>query len=274
VPIDEQASVWGPVSTTLEYALADDALVRLGGALGVAVDPALVAGAASWKQLVDPTTLLFRPRHADGSFLDPFDPDAIDGSHSQPRSGGPGFVEGTAWHYAFFVPHDVAGHAAATGGADAYVARLQSVFDSDRFVLWNEPDIAYPYLFTHFAGQGWRTAAAVRDARARFFTTAHDGLPGNDDTGALSAWYVFSALGFYPDVPDGDDYALGTPLFARAALSLPGGASFVIDAPRSSPASVFVRAADLDGRAVGQRLGFADVVAGGTLHLALGDAPP
>lgn len=274
VPIDEQASVWGPVSTTLEYALADDALVRLGSALGVGVDPALVAGASSWKKLIDPSTELFRPRHADGSFLDPFDPDAIDGSHMQPKSGGPGFVEGTAWHYAFFVPHAVAEHAAATGGDAAWVARLQSVFDSDRFAMWNEPDILYPYLFTHFAGQLWRTAAAVSAARSRYFTTGHDGIPGNDDTGAMSAWYVFSALGFYPDVPDGGDYALGTPLFDRATLSLPGGARFVIDAPHASPASIYVQAADLDGRAIGQRLGFADLVAGGTLHLTLGDAPP
>ncbi len=274
VPIDEQGMVWGPVSTTLEYAVADDALVKLGAALGVAVDPALAAGASSWKNLVDPTTLLFRPRHADGSWLDPFDPDAIDGSHSQPRSGGPGFVEGTAWHYAFTVPQDVAGHAAATGGVDAYVARLQSMFDTDRFVMWNEPDVAYPYLFTHFPGQGWRTAAIVSDARARYYGTGHDGLPGNDDTGTLSAWYVFSALGFYPDVPDAGDYALGTPLFERATLSLPGGVTFVVDSPHPTPASIYVQSADVDGRPVGQRLAFSDVVGGGTLHLTLGEAPP
>ena len=274
VPIDEEQAVWGPVSTTLEYALADDALVHLGAALGVTVDPALTAGASSWQNLVDPATLLFRPRHADGSWLDPFDPDALDGAHPQKSSGGPGFVEGTAWNYAFFVPHAVAAHAAATGGDDAYVARLQSVFDSDRFVLWNEPDIADPYLFSHFAGQGWRTAAAVRDARARFFTTAHDGIPGNDDTGALSAWYVFSALGFYPDVPDGDDYALGTPLFDRATLTHPDGTTFVIDSPHPTPASVFVTAADLDGRTVGRRLAYRDVAGGGTLHLTLSETPP
>jgi predicted alpha-1,2-mannosidase len=274
VPIDEQASVWGPVSTTLEYALADDALGRLGAALGVTVDPALAAGASSWKNLIDPTTQLFRPRHADGSWLDPFDPDAVEGSHMQPMSGGPGFVEGTAWNYAFFVPHAVAAHAAATGGDDAYVARLQSLFDSDRFAMWNEPDIAFPYLFTHFAGQGWRTAAAVNAARARYYTTAHDGIPGNDDTGAMSAWYVWSALGLYPDVPDGDDYAIGTPLFDRATLTLPGGKPFVIDAAHATPASIYVSAADLDGRPVAQRIAYRDVVAGGTLHLTLGDAPP
>jgi predicted alpha-1,2-mannosidase len=271
IPIEEQGDVWGPVSTTLEDALADDALVKLGGAIGLTVDPALKSGAGAWQNLVDPSTQLFRPRHDDGSFVDSFDPDAVDGAHPQKMSGGPGFVEGSAWNYAFFAPHAVAAHAAATGGDDAYVARLQSLFDSGRFVLWNEPDIAFPYLFTHFSGQAWRTAAAVRDARARFFSTARDGIPGNDDTGALSAWYVWSALGLYPDVPDGDDYAVGTPLFDRATLTLPGG-TLVIEAPHASPSSIYVSTATLDGRTVGQRLSYADVAAGGTLHLDLSES--
>lgn len=272
VPIEQANLAWGPVSTTLEYALADWALTRLGAALGVAVDPALELQADSWKNLVDPATQLFRPRHADGSFADPFDPDAIDGSHDQKRSGGPGFVEGTAWQYGFFAPHAVEAQAAATGGAEAYVARLQSLFDSGRFATWNEPDLGFPYLFTRFAGEGWRTAAQVRDARARAFTTAHDGIPGNDDCGTMSAWYVFSALGFYPDLPGGDDYAVGTPLFERATLTLPAG-SFVLNSPHASPEHIYVRAASLAGRTIGQRLRHADVVAGGTLHLELSDTP-
>ena len=272
VPVDEEPTVWGSVSTTLEYALADDALVRLGAALGVDVDPALATGAASWENLVDPTTQLFRPRHQDGTFLAPFDPDAVDGVRPQKMSGGPGYVEGSAWNYAFFVPEAVEAHIAATGGADAWVARLQSLFDSDRYVLWNEPDIAFPYLFTHVAGQGYRTAAAVAAARPRFFTTAHDGLPGNDDTGTLSAWYVWSALGLYPDVPDGGDYALGTPLFDRATVTLAGG-TLTLEAPHASPASIYVKSATLDGRTVGQRLAYGDLAGGGTLQLVLGDAP-
>ena len=267
VPIDEDDSVWGPVSTTLEYALADDALVALGAALGVAVNPALAAGASSWQALVNPVDAAVPPAPRRRQLVDPFDPDAIDGSRTQKRSGGPGFVEGTAWHYAFFAPHAVAAHAAATGGDDAYVARLQCVFDTDRFVLWNEPDLAYPYLFTHFAGQGWRTAAAVA-TRARASSPARTTASPATTTPARSPPGTSSALGFYPDVPDGDDYALGTPLFDRATLTLPGGGSFVIDSPHPTPGSVYVTAAALDGRPIGQRLGFADVVAGGTLHLS------
>jgi predicted alpha-1,2-mannosidase len=268
VDIDEQATVWGPASTTLEYAVADYALGELAATAQLAIDPSLAAQGDNWRTLVDPGTQLFRPRHTDGSWLDPFDPDAIDGAHPQKMSGGPGFVEGTAWHYAFAAPQAVTAHAAATGGDDAYVARLQSLFDSGRFVMWNEPDIAFPYLFSHFAGAGWRSADAVVAAR-KFFGGGRDGLPGNDDCGTLSAWYVFSALGFYPDVPVGGDYALGTPLFDRATLTVAGG-KFVIDAPHASPASIYIGGARLDsGRDVGQRLGYADIVAGGTLHLGL-----
>lgn len=270
VDIDEQASVWGPVSTTLEYAVADFALGRIAQLAPATIDPTLAAQASSWQTLVDPATQLFRPRHPDGSWLTPFDPDAIDGAHPQTNSGGPGFVEGTAWHYGFYAPHAVVAHAAATGGGDAYVARLQSLFDSGRFVMWNEPDMGFPYLFTNFAGAGWRTADAVAAARRTYFTSARDGLPGNDDCGTLSAWYVFSALGLYPDVPAGDDYALGTPLFDRATLTLgASGRSFVIAATRATPASIYVQSAQLGGRALGQRIDYADVVAGGTLDLTL-----
>jgi predicted alpha-1,2-mannosidase len=257
VPIE--AGVWGPVSTTLEYALADFALTELAAAIGQPIDPALAPDA--WQQLIDPETQLFRPRHEDGSFLQPFDPDALEGSAAQRHAGGPGFVEGTAWHYAFFAPHAVAAHAAATGGTAAYVARLQSLFETDRFVAWNEPDLAFPYHFSHFPGEGWRTAPLIADARRKFFTTAADGLPGNDDCGTLSAWYVFSALGFYPDVPVASDYAVGTPLFERALLTLPDG-TFTIESPHLSPAHIYVKGA--------QRIAHADLK--GTLHLELSDA--
>jgi predicted alpha-1,2-mannosidase len=278
VDLDEQDSVWGPVSTTLEYALADFALARLAATaqtsgVSLALDPSLPPQASSWQTLIDPTTQLFRPRHSDGSWLVPFDPDAIDGAHPQTSSGGPGFVEGTAWHYAFYAPHAVAAHAAATGGDDAYVARLQSLFDSGRFVMWNEPDMGFPYLFTHFAGAGWRTADAVAAARKSYFTSARDGIPGNDDCGALSAWYVFSALGLYPDVPAGDDYALGTPLFDRATLSA-GGNPFVIATTRASPSSLYVASATLGARVLQQRIDYADVLAGGTLAVSLSDSHP
>ena len=272
VPIEEGVTVWGPVSTTLEYALDDYALASLGSSLGVEVDPSLPAQSSSWTTLVDPSTELFRPRHQDGTWYAPFDPDALEGSAPLRRdAGGPGFVEGTAWQYAFYAPHAVLAQAAATGGPSAYVARLQGLFASGRFATWNEPDMAFPYIFTLFPGEGWRTAAAVRDARWAF-DAGHGGLPGNDDAGAMSAWFVFSALGFFPDVPASGDYALGTPLFERATLALPG-ASFVIEAPHPTPARVFVRRARIGTRQIGQRLAQSDLLAGGTLRIELSETP-
>jgi len=270
VPIEESDRVWGPVSTTLEYALADFALGRLGASLGVAVDPALATRAGSWRALVDPETALFRPRRRDGSFVAPFDPDALEGSRTQPRGGGPGFVEGTAWHYAFFAPHAhaLAEHAAATGGLAAWVARLQAFFDNRKFAVWNEPDLAFPWHFTHVEGEGWRSGPIVSATRAAAFTDGRDGLPGNDDAGTMSAWYVLAALGLFPDVPGTDEYAIGPPLFDRATLALDRG-TLVIEASRAGTDRVTVAGATLDGRSLGQRVRHADLARGGTLRVDL-----
>jgi predicted alpha-1,2-mannosidase len=266
VPMDLADDVWGPASTTLEYALADFALARIEDSLS-APAAALDARARGFLALWDGSFL--RPRFAAGDFLAPFDPDALQGSRPYPRSGGPGYVEGTAWTYLFAAPHALAALADAMGGDAAFVARLQELFDDGKFATWNEPDLGYPYAFTHFAGEGWRTAEAVRAARAAF-TAERAGIPGNDDAGAMSAWYVFSALGIYPDVPAVAEYAIGTPLFDRAELTVSGG-TFVIDAPHPSAGHIFVRAASLGSATVGQRLAHADVAAGGTLSLTLSD---
>jgi predicted alpha-1,2-mannosidase len=220
IPLD-RTNVWGPVSTTLEYCFADWSLYRLAQALGHAEDAEqLLAQSGSWRHFVDQDLRLLRPKNRDGSWLVPFDQDAINGSTIIPRTGGPGYVEGTAWHYSFFVPHNVRGLAEEMGGEDAFVDKLQEFFDTDRFAMWNEPDIAFPYLFTYFRGQAWRTQKAVRAIMSRFFTTEPDGLPGNDDTGTLSAWYVFSAIGFYPDNPASQRYSLGSPIFDRITIHL------------------------------------------------------
>jgi predicted alpha-1,2-mannosidase len=276
VPMDEAAKVWGPVSTTLEYAFADWALAQLAGSLGEQADAERFAAQSrrAAGALFDPQTRLLRPRFADGRFLTPFDPDALEGARGQPRAGGPGYVEGNAWSYSYFVPHDVAGLVALHGGAAPFVADLQRLFDEDKFVLWNEPDMAYPYLFAHLEGESWRTAREVSRARSRFFGAGPDGLPGNDDAGTLSAWYVFSAIGLYPDCPASLRYSMGTPLFDRVELSLPrpGGAmtTFVVEADRRAPDEIYVERAALDGATLtAPFLTHRQIVAGGTLRLTM-----
>jgi predicted alpha-1,2-mannosidase len=281
VPMEENGPVWGPVSTTLEYALDDFALGELAAALGKERDARLFRLASkSYANLFDPKTRLLRPRQEDGTFTSPFDPNTLNGSTLQKRSGGPGYVEGTAWQYAYFVPHDVAGLVALHGGEAAFVADLQRVFDDDKFTLWNEPDIAFPYLFTYLDGQAWRTQREVARARARFFTTGDDGLPGNDDAGTLSSWLVFSAMGFYPDNPASTRYSLASPLFDRVVIQLDPSiatgpsSTFTIEAERESAEDVYVSSMTLDGKTVSHpALTHAQIVAGGVLHVVLSSTP-
>lgn len=279
VPMEEAARVWGPVSTTLEYAMADWALAELAEASGRDEDVAeLRARARSYRTLFDEETGTLRPKGSDGSFMTPFDVDAIEGS-APLRLGGPGYVEGTAWNYAFFAPHDVPG-LIALHGERAFVERLQWVFDTDRFVMWNEPDMHYPYLFTYLEGEAERTQRAVRDAMQQHFTTGPNGLPGNDDAGTLSAWFVFSAMGFYPLTPGLAEYRIGSPLFERVTIHLSEqhheGERFVVEALGNGPDTMLVREALLDGRTLDLPVLAHDAItAGGVLRLqmeALDDA--
>jgi predicted alpha-1,2-mannosidase len=278
VPMEQAAQVWGPVSTTLEYALADASLARLAAALGHDADvAALELRAHSYASLYDPGCGLLRPRWADGSWLEPFDPDATSGSKGMPETGGPGYVEGTAWSYACFVPHDTPG-LIALHGTGPFTSFLQRLFDSDRFAMWNEPDLAYPYLFQYLGSEHARTEREVRAAMTRFFTDGPAGLPGNDDVGTLSAWYVLSAMGIYPDAPGVPRYALGSPLFERVEIALspaayPGG-SFVIEAAGNGPNRPYVTAATLDGTPLGEPfVSHEAVVAGRVLTLQMGETP-
>ncbi|UCH30768.1 MAG: GH92 family glycosyl hydrolase [Myxococcales bacterium] len=277
VPMEEAGTVWGPVSTTLEYALADWCLAELASSLGRDQDvDALRARASSYAGFFDEETGTLRPRNRDGSFLSPFDPDAIEGSFPL-RLGGPGYVEGTAWNYAFFVPHDVEG-LVALHGPDTFVERLQWTFDTDRFVMWNEPDMHYPYLFTFVEEEAARAQREVRRAMARYFGEGPDGLPGNDDAGTLSAWFVFSAMGFYPVTPGVPEYRLGSPLFERITIHLSeahhSGETFVIEASGNGPGAMFVRDAELDGQPL-QRpvLSHAAIIDGGSLRLRMSATP-
>jgi len=277
VPMEVASTVWGPVSTTLEYALADWSLAELARALGRDEDvDALLVRASSYAGFYDDDTGTLRPKNRDGSFLEPFDPDAIEGSLPL-RLGGPGYVEGTAWHYAFFAPHDMDG-LIALHGAPTFVDRLQWVFDTDRFVMWNEPDMGYPYLFTFVDGESHRTQREIRAAMDLYFGTGPGGLPGNDDAGALSAWFVFSAMGFYPVTPGLAEYRLGSPLFERITIHLSEahhrGEAFVIEASDNSAENVFVGEASLDGRPLpASALPHEAITGGGVLRLQMTEAP-
>ena len=204
------------VSHALEYYIADYALSLLADDLGKEEDAdRFREQSLRYKSYYCPEYGTFRPINKDGSFLDPFNP--RQGENFEPV---PGFHEGSAWNYTFYVPHDVLGLARLMGGKKAFVNKLQKVFDEGLYDPANEPDIAYPYLFSYFKGEEWRTQRTVTALLDKYYTTRPDGIPGNDDAGTMSAWAVFSMMGFYPDCPGSPSYTLTTPRFSKVTLDL------------------------------------------------------
>ena len=204
------------VSHALEYYIADYALSLLAADLGHTEDAAKFrAQSLQYKHYYCPEFGTLRPLQKDGTFLAPFNP--RQGENFEPV---PGFHEGSAWNYTFYVPHDVIGLSKLMGGRKAFVNKLQRVFDEGLYDPANEPDIAYPYLFSYFKGEEWRTAKIVSGLLDKHYTTRPDGIPGNDDTGTMSAWAVFSMMGFYPDCPGDPSYTLTTPRFDRVEITL------------------------------------------------------
>ena len=208
------------VSHALEYYVADYALALLSDKLAQeATSSAQKAEyqkyakefrkrSKGWRHYYSKESGTLRPLNSDGTFLSPFNPkDGADFSNT------PGFHEGSAWNYTFYVPHDIEGLAKAMGGGKAFVAKLQKVFDEGLYDPANEPDIAYPFLFSRIKGEEHRTPQTVAALLKKYYTTRPDGIPGNDDTGVMSAWAVFSMIGMYPDCPGEPHYTMFQPVF-------------------------------------------------------------
>ncbi len=237
--------VWGPASVTLEYCLADWSIARIAGVLKKSGDAETFRKRSQYyRNLFDSGAMFMRPRRRDGSWLTPFDPYATEGSGSWKGSGGPGYVEGNAWQYTWFVPHDVPGLISLFGGPSPFARKLDSCFTTGQFSIGNEPDISYPYLFTYLQGREHRAAEIVQTIMDSNFGTGPDGLPGNDDCGTLSAWFVFGALGFYPACPGWDEYRIGLPLFPAAGVELNqsyyAGGEFIVESGTADVAGASV----------------------------------
>lgn len=204
------------VSHALEYYIADYSLHTLAKALGKTEDAKLFYNRSmGYKHYYCKEFGTLRPILPDGTFYGPFDP--LQGANFEPS---PGFHEGNSWNYTFYVPHDVKGLAKLMGGQKRFVNKLQMVFDKGYYDPANEPDIAYPYLFSYFKGEEWRTQKLVKELLAKHYTTKPDGLPGNEDTGTMSSWAIFSMMGFYPDCPGVPEYTLTTPTFDKITIKL------------------------------------------------------
>ncbi|MFF7211977.1 GH92 family glycosyl hydrolase [Streptomyces sp. NPDC008238] len=247
------SNAWGGAAETLEMSGADFALSQLATAAGDKRTAADFARRSQWWQnnfnlAADPGGGYIANRDADGSWVTGFTP-----------ATGNGFVEGTAAQYTWMVQHDPAGLFAAMGGRDEARERLDAFFHKadgswaftgsggDKSEMDNEPSTNVPYLYA-YAGEPYRTQETVRAAMGALWSTKPGGIPGNDDLGAMSSWYVFSALGMYPQVPSRAELVLASPLFPRIEIDRPAGNDISIRATGAAADAPYVRSLKVDGR--------------------------
>ncbi len=277
------------VSKVLEYAYDDACIARLAKALGKPeVAAKYAARSQNWTNVFDPSTGFMRGRNADGSWVTPFDKDAIN------RINFNEYTEANAWQYNFFVPQNVPGLIAKLGGDDTFVARLDEMFDTREtipnlnsipdvtgvigmYAQGNEPVHHVAYLY-NYAGQPWKTQTRVRQVANTLYTNTPAGICGNDDCGQMSAWYVFTAMGFYPVDPASGIYVLGSPLLDKITLRLDpkyySGRTFTVIAKNNSPDNPYIESATLNGNPITRSwISQAEIVAGGKLELTMGPAP-
>ena len=270
VPLREQYD--NSVSHALEYYIADWNLANFAQALGKKEDAKLFRDRSlGYKHYYSKEFGTLRPILPDGTFYSPFDPKQ--GENFEPS---PGFHEGNAWNYTFYVPHDIKGLAKLMGGDKKFVDHLQKVFDDGNYDPANEPDIAYPYLFSYFKGEAWRTQKLVRQLLKDCYHNAPNGVPGNEDTGTMSAWAIFSMMGFYPACPGDVNYVLTSPTFDKVTIQLdkkfyPKG-ELVIESKHSNPEAIYIKDVFAgDKKLKGYTISQEELVNAGTLRYILED---
>jgi predicted alpha-1,2-mannosidase len=271
---------------TLEYAYADFTIMQLAKALSKPASDIerFRKQAYNYKNLFDPQTKLMRGKNQDGKFQSPFNP----------FKWGDAFTEGNSWHYSWSVFQDVDGLINLMGGEKQFTTMLDSVFTMNpvfdesyyggviheiremqvmgmgQYAHGNQPIQHMPYLYT-YAGEPWKTQFHVREILSKLYHAGPDGYCGDEDNGQTSAWYVFSALGFYPVCPGANQYVLGSPLFTKVTLQLENGKQFSIEAKMNSLKNVYIQKAMLNGKGYDLNwLSHDDVMNGGHLVLEMG----
>ena len=273
---------------TLEYAFADFNIYRLAERLGKTEDAAKYKQKAlNYKHLFDKESGWMRGKNEDGSFQTPFNP----------LKWGDAFTEGNSLHYTWSVFHDISGLKDMMGGDQAFVNKLDSVFsmpptfddsyygftiheiremqivNMGNYAHGNQPIQHMSYLY-NYAGQPWKTQYHVRNIMDKLYSATPDGYCGDEDNGQTSAWYVFSALGFYPVAPGSDEYVLGSPLFDKATLHLQNGERFTIKGRNNNKNNVYVDSAKLNGKAFNKTfLSHQQILQGGELSFDMTNQP-
>lgn len=280
VPIDREPEA---ASKTVEYAYDDWAIARMARAMGRQdIAATFEKRAGNWRNSFDAETGFLRARKADGSWRVPFDPTAI--------NYGSDYTEGNAWQYSWFVPQDQAGLFRTMGGDARVVAKLDAMFDFDtskvdyshaediagligQYIHGNEPSHHVAYLYS-YAGQPWRTQERLKQIVESQYAATPAGLSGNDDLGQMSAWLVFTTLGFYPVTPGTNEYVIGRPFLDRATLNLPGGKRFTVVTKGLSAANRYVGSVHLNGRPLTRGyIRHDEIMAGGTLEFRMSPTP-
>jgi predicted alpha-1,2-mannosidase len=280
VPIDKEVEGG---SKTQEYAYDDWAIAQMAKAMGKHdVYDTFEKRATYWRNVWDPKTGFMRARLSNGQFREPFDPTSA--------GYGDDYTEANAWQYSWYVPQDVAGLITAMGGDQGFTHKLDELFDAKvdpsifknveditGLIGWyahgNEPSHHIAYLYD-YAGAPWKTQARLKQIMDNEYGPGPAGLIGNDDLGQMSAWYIFTALGFYPVTPASDEYAIGRPFVPRAAIHLGNGRTFTITAAPFDDAHPYVGQVTLNGKPLDRvYLKHADILAGGELHFTMQAEP-
>ncbi|MFC1652078.1 GH92 family glycosyl hydrolase [Planctomycetota bacterium] len=271
------------VALALEYAIDDWCIAQLAQSLGKTEDyQTFLKRAKSYQRYFDPNTQFMRGLMSDGSWRTPFDP--IAASHRKDD-----YCEGNAWQYTWLVPHDVEGLIDLFGDESSFSQKLDQLFVVEstqvegaspdisgligQYAHGNEPGHHTPYLYA-FAGQPWKTAEKVRRIMNEFYTDQPDGLCGNEDCGQMSAWYIFSSLGFYPVNPANGVYVFGSPLVKQATIQLPDNKAFKVIAKNNGPKNIYIQSVTLNGKTYEKSyLLHRDIVNGGEIEFVMGAKP-
>ena len=274
---------------TLEYAYDDFTIYQLGRALNKPKSETEIYAkrAMNYKNLFDPSSGLMRGKNKDGSFQSPF----------SPFKWGDAFTEGNSWHYSWSVFQDINGLVNLMGGKQKFVNKLDSVFilppifddsyyggiiheiremqiaNMGQYAHGNQPIQHMIYLY-NYAGAPWKTQYWVRETMNRMYQATPDGYCGDEDNGQTSAWYVFSAMGFYPVTPATDQYVLGAPLFKKITLNLENGKTVQINAAANSAANKYVKTMDYNGKPYDKNwLSHSDLLKGAVLNFNMTASP-
>ncbi len=282
IPADKDG--WS-VTKTLEYAFDDWCIAQVAKKLGKQADyEEFTKRANYYKNLFDSETGFMRAKNSDGKFTDGFDP-----FHSEHGFDGM-YIEGTAWQHTWFVPHDVAGMIQLYGSKEAFTKKLDDTFSASseitgenasvditgligQYAHGNEPSHHVAYLY-NYAGEAWKTQEKVRQIMTELYTSGVDGLVGNDDCGQMSAWYVFSALGFYPVNPADGNYVIGSPLVKHAKVKVSDSKTFEIMAENNSLENKYVQSVSLNGKELTRSyITHKELMDGGKLEFTMGINP-